>query len=91
MADHFLHDPANAAETRRILLTHLPANSSEAVKQGYIADSLAIISGAFARSDMERWLAIDLDAKVISHSIPVASVFADGTPETEQQVEALLR
>ena len=89
LADVFLHDPANAAAARRILLTHLPGDSSDAVKQAYVADALTIITAAFARADLERWIAIDRGAKVISHEIPIASVYADGTPGDQQQVKAL--
>jgi len=88
-ADLFLHDPANAVAARRTILGHIPADSSEAMKEGYLSYALSVLSAAFARRDLERWIEIDHMAGVIASPFPVANVFADGTPETAQAVREL--
>lgn len=88
-ADLFLHDAANAAAVRRAILAQIPADSTDSMKQGYLAYALSVLSAAFARRDLERWIEIDHMAGVISSLIPVAAVFADGTPETPQAVREL--
>jgi len=91
MADRFLHDPANAAAARALLLKHLPADAGETLKDDYVAYALSVLTAAFSRSDLERWIEIDHKASVIATPFPVANVFADGTPETALAVEALAR
>ena len=47
--------------------------------------------GFFAQADLERWIAIDFKGGVITQRMPVADVFADGTPESPQAVKDLAR
>lgn len=88
-ADMFMHDPANAAVAREILLRQIPANSSDQIKADFTAYGLSVLSAAFAKKDLERWIVIDHKAGVIAKEFPVSTVFAEGTPETADAVKAL--
>ncbi|MCW5770410.1 MAG: ABC transporter substrate-binding protein [Rhodospirillaceae bacterium] len=90
-ADMFMHDPANADAARAIMLRQIPAKSADKIKQDFIAYGLSVLSAAFAKSDLERWIEIDHKAGVIKKMMPVATVFADGTPESADAVKALAK
>jgi NitT/TauT family transport system substrate-binding protein len=90
-ADMFMHDPANAAAAREILLRQIPANSADKIKQDFIAYGLSVLSAAFAKKDLERWIVIDHKAGVIAKEFPVGTVYAEGTPETADAVKALAK
>jgi len=90
-ADVFLHDPANAAFAKAFLGTHVSADFSEQVRNGYIQGALTILSADFSRKDLERWIAIDFKGGVIVKQMPVGDVFAAGTPESPQAVKDLAR
>jgi NitT/TauT family transport system substrate-binding protein len=90
-ADMFMHDPANTAAAREMLLRQIPAKSADKIKEDFIAYGLSVLSAAFARSDLERWIVIDHKAGVIAKPMPVATVFAEGTPETADAVKALAK
>lgn len=90
-ADTFMHAPANAEAARAILLRAVPASSADKIKEGFIAYGLSVLSAAFARSDLERWIEIDHQAGVIAKQMPVATVFAEGTPENADAVKALAK
>lgn len=90
-ADMFMHDPANAATARAILLRGIPAKSDDKIKEGFIAYGLSVLSAAFAKSDLERWIEIDHKAGVIAKPMPVANVYAEGTPESADAVKALAK
>ena len=88
-ADLFLHNEANAVAVRRAIFAQIPADSADTLKQGYLSYALSVLSAAFARRDLERWIEIDHMAGVIASRLPVETVFADGTPETAQAVREL--
>lgn len=90
-ADIFLHDPANAATAQKMMHAHVPADSADQIKRDYAAYALSVLSAAFARKDLEAWIVIDHKAGVIAQPMPVADVFAAGTPETGQAVRDLAR
>ena len=50
-----------------------------------------MLSAAFAKKDLERWIVIDHQAGVIAKEFPVSTVFAEGTPETDDAVKALAK
>jgi NitT/TauT family transport system substrate-binding protein len=90
-ADLYMHDPANAAAARAILLRQIPANSADKIKDDFTAYGLSVLSAAFAKSDLERWIVIDHQAGVIAKPLPVGTVYAEGTPETAEAVRALAK
>ncbi len=90
-ADVFMHDPANAAAAREILLRQIPANSADKLKDDFTAYGLSVLSAAFAKKDLERWIVIDHKAGVIAKEFPVGTVYAEGTPENAEAVKALAR
>jgi ABC-type nitrate/sulfonate/bicarbonate transport system substrate-binding protein len=90
-ADVFLHDPANADFAKQLLGTHISADLSEQARAGYVQGALTVLAADFSRADLERWIAIDFKGGVITQRMPVADVFADGTPESPQAVKDLAR
>jgi len=90
-ADVFLHDPANAAFAKELLGSHISADMSAEVRAGYIEGALTVLAADFSKADLERWIAIDFKGGVITQRMPVADVFADGTPESPQAVKDLAR
>jgi NitT/TauT family transport system substrate-binding protein len=88
-ADVYLHDPSNKAAVRAMLATHLPADSSDALKDEYVSYALSVLTAAYAKADLARWIVVDQESGVLPQVIPVASVYAEGTPETEDQVRKL--
>jgi NitT/TauT family transport system substrate-binding protein len=90
-SDAFMHDPANAAAAREILLRQIPATSADKIKDDFTAYGLSVLSAAFAKKDLERWIVIDHKAGVIAKPFPVETVYADGTPETADAVKALAK
>jgi len=90
-ADLFLHDPANAAFAKEFLGSHISADMSGEVRAGYIQGALTVLAADFSKHDLERWIAIDFKGGVITQRMPVADVFADGTPESPQSVKDLAR
>ncbi len=88
-ADQFMHAPANAATVREILLRGIPAKSDDKIKEGFVAYGLSVLSAAFASTDLERWIEIDHKAGVIAKPMPVATVYAEGTPGNAAAVKAL--
>ena len=90
-ADVFLHDPANADFAKQLLGGHISADLSEQARAGYVQGALTVLAADFSRADLERWIAIDFKGGVITQRMPVADVFADGTPESPQAVKDLAR
>lgn len=88
-ADVFMKDPANAEKARGFLNSQIPGDSPDALKSGYADYALSVLSAAFAPSDLERWIEVDLNAGVISEKLDVSTVYAEGTPATEDDVRAL--
>lgn len=88
-ADMFLRDPANAGRAREIVLTHVPEDSTDEVKNGYADYALSVLSAAFAPGDLEQWIEVDLSAGVISERLAVEQVYAEGTPATDDDVREL--
>jgi len=90
-ADVFLHDPANAETARKMMYAHVPADSTDKLKNEYADYALTVLSAAFARKDLEAWIGIDHKAGVIAAPMPVADVYAQGTPENFEDVRSLTR
>ena len=74
---------------RQLLGTHISADLSEQARAGYVQGALTVLAADFSRADLERWIAIDFKGGVITQRMPVADVFADGTPESPQAVKDL--
>jgi NitT/TauT family transport system substrate-binding protein len=88
-ADMFMQDPANAEQARAFLNSQIPSDSPSVLKEGYADYALSVLSAAFAPSDLERWVEVDLSAGVISEKLDVSTVCAQGTPANEDDVHAL--
>ncbi|MBN9035784.1 MAG: ABC transporter substrate-binding protein [Rhizobiales bacterium] len=88
-ADMFMHDPANADKVREILLTHVPADSPDALKKGYADYAMSVISGAFGKEDLQHWIEVDTQAGVVKGALDVSKVYAEGTPATADDVKRL--
>lgn len=90
-ADAFIHDPANADFAKQFLGAHIAADLAAPVREGYIQGALTVLAADFSRADLERWIAIDFRNGVIVSAMPVATVFADGTPESPEASKQLAR
>jgi NitT/TauT family transport system substrate-binding protein len=90
-SDAFIHDPANAEYAKAYLGSHVAADMAPAVREGYIQGALTILAADYSRADLERWIAIDFKNGLITAPMPVANVFAEGTPETPEAAKALAR
>ena len=52
---------------------------------------VTVCTPGFSRPDRGRWIAIDFKGAMITQRMPVANVFADGTPDSPQAVKDLAR
>ena len=89
-ADMFLHDPANADFAKQLLGSHISAELQRAGARRLHRRARSPCWRRTSRArDLERWIAIDFKGGVITQRMPVADVFADGTPESPQAVKDL--